>query len=77
MRKMILFGVIFFLVDRFMHYKLTHNSVKARVIAITKEPVSKALLSERKDMPTSFNKKTLLVHNKRAYYLPHTSNRNV
>lgn len=77
MRKVILFGVIFFLVDRFMHYKLTHNFVKSRIIADSKLQV---LLSEKRNLSSDANKKTFLVQNKnRNPYaiLSHSSNRNV
>lgn len=88
MRKMILFIVVFFVVDRFMNYKLNHNSTKSRMMAgANSSTMSKhILLSEKKERTSDTNKKMLLAQNKKGSYLGkfswlnkllHSSNRNV
>lgn len=87
MRKMILFMVVFFVVDRFMNYKLNHNSTKSRMMAGATSTMSKhILLSEKKERTSDTNKKMLLAQSKKNNYLNkfswfnkllHSSNRNV
>ena len=87
MRKMILFIVVFFVVDRFMNYKLNHSSVKSRIVVAANNAMSKhILLSEKKERALDVNKKMLLAQSKKSTYLSkilsfnklfHSSNRNV
>ena len=87
MRKMILFIVVFFIVDRFMNYTLNNNSTKLHIGQYTSEKY--ALLSESKKLTMGMmSQKRLLAQNQSnkdrfslekiaALRLIHSSNRNV
>ncbi len=87
MRKMIVFVIVFCVVDRFMNYKLNHHSTKSRMFAFNYDTNSKhILLSEKKERTSENHKKMLIAQNKKKNYfnasvslnqLIHSSNRSV
>lgn len=83
MRKMIMFLVVFFGVDRYMNYKLNTYNKKSRLMASSVDPLSKyVLLSEKKERTSGQHKKIVVAHNKKSNYFKwnpfsYSSNRNV